>query len=122
MPIYEYRCQDCQHEFEKMQKFSDPPIAACPTCAGSVQKLISRSAFHLKGSGWYVTDYARNGGQKSDSSEKSTSEPQNSTSEKTGGEKSKSEKSDSSPATSNSSSGSGSESTTRKSPSGTAAA
>lgn len=63
MPIYEYRCQDCDHEFERMQKFSDPPVDACPACTGSVQKLISRSAFHLKGSGWYVTDYARNGGQ-----------------------------------------------------------
>jgi putative FmdB family regulatory protein len=61
MPIYEYRCQDCDHEFERMQKFSDPPIANCPTCAGPVRKLISRSAFHLKGDGWYVTDYARKG-------------------------------------------------------------
>jgi putative FmdB family regulatory protein len=115
MPIYEYRCQDCHHEFERMQKFSDPPIAACPTCAGSVQKLISRSAFHLKGSGWYVTDYAKNAGQKSDSPEKSSSE-------KTTSEKSTPDKSDSNSASSDSSSGSGSESTTKKSPSGTAAA
>ena len=61
MPIYEYRCQDCNHEFELMQKFSDPAVETCPSCAGTVQKLISRSAFHLKGTGWYVTDYARNG-------------------------------------------------------------
>ena len=115
MPIYEYRCQDCHHEFERMQKFSDPPIEVCPTCAGSVQKLISRSAFHLKGSGWYVTDYGRDGGQKSDSSEKNTAE-------KTTGEQSTSEKSDKSTATSNGSSGSGNESTAKKSPSGTAAA
>ena len=119
MPIYEYRCQDCHHEFERMQKFSDPPVAECPTCAGAVQKLISRSAFHLKGSGWYVTDYGRNGGQKSDSPDKSTSE-------KTTGEKSTSEKSESSTTTSgsssSSSSGGGSESTPKKSPSGTAAA
>ena len=59
MPIYEYRCSDCSHEFERMQKFSDPPVDTCPTCLGSVQKLISRSTFHLKGDGWYVTDYAR---------------------------------------------------------------
>ena len=122
MPIYEYRCQDCHHEFERMQKFSDPPIEACPTCAGSVQKLISRSAFHLKGSGWYVTDYARNGGQKSDSPEKSTAESDKGSTEKTTSETSASGKSDSSSATSNSSPGSGSESTTKKSPSGTAAA
>ena len=116
MPIYEYRCQDCHHEFERIQKFSDPPIEVCPTCAGSVHKLISRSAFHLKGSGWYVTDYGRNGGQKSDASEQSTAET------KTTGEKSTSEKSDNSTATANGSSGSGSESTSKKSPSGTAAA
>jgi putative FmdB family regulatory protein len=115
MPIYEYRCQGCHHEFERMQKFSDPPIEICPTCAGSVRKLISRSAFHLKGSGWYVTDYGPNGSQKSDSSETSTSE-------NTSGEKSTSEKSDSSTATKNASSESGSESTARKTPSGTAAA
>lgn len=87
MPIYEYRCQDCNHEFERMQRFSDPPVAVCPTCDGSVQKLISRSAFHLKGSGWYVTDYGRNGGQKSESSEKTTAES-------TSGDKSPSEKTD----------------------------
>ena len=118
MPIYEYRCQECHHEFERMQKFSDPPIAACPTCEGSVQKLISRSAFHLKGSGWYVTDYARNGGQKSDAPEKGASE-------KPAGEKTTSEKSDSASTTAKSSSGdsgSSGDSTPKKSPSGTAAA
>ncbi|MBM3224509.1 MAG: zinc ribbon domain-containing protein [Candidatus Tectomicrobia bacterium] len=64
MPIYEYRCLDCGHQFELMQKFSDPPAETCTACTGTVQKLISRSAFHLKGSGWYVTDYGRNGGSK----------------------------------------------------------
>lgn len=61
MPIYEYRCLDCGHQFDLMQKFSDPPAQTCTSCSGTVQKLISRSAFHLKGSGWYVTDYGRNG-------------------------------------------------------------
>ena len=61
MPIYEYRCLDCGYQFELMQKFSDPPAETCTSCSGTVQKLISRSAFHLKGSGWYVTDYGRNG-------------------------------------------------------------
>jgi putative FmdB family regulatory protein len=61
MPIYEYRCLDCGHQFELMQQFSDPPAETCTSCSGTVQKLISRSAFHLKGSGWYVTDYGRNG-------------------------------------------------------------
>ncbi len=119
MPIYEYRCQDCNHEFERMQKFSDPPIGVCPTCSGSVQKLISRSAFHLKGSGWYVTDYGRNGGEKSESSEKSTTE---STTESTTGDKSTSEKSDGKAATASTPSESSSESAKKKSSGTTAAA
>ena len=88
MPIYEYRCLDCDHEFECMQKFSDPPVTACPTCAGSVQKLISRSAFHLKGDGWYVTDYARKSGtngktDSSDSASKQDKSTESSTDSKT---------------------------------------
>jgi putative FmdB family regulatory protein len=80
MPIYEYNCLECHHEFEVIQKFSDPPLAQCPSCSGKVRKLISRSAFHLKGEGWYVTDYARKGthngqGKASDSSDSSPSEP-----------------------------------------------
>ena len=117
MPIYEYRCQDCNHEFERMQKFSDPPIGACPTCSGSVQKLISRSAFHLKGSGWYVTDYGRNGGEKSESSES-----EKSTTESTTGDKNTSEKSDGKAATASAPSGSSSESAKKKSSGTTAAA
>ena len=119
MPIYEYRCQECHYEFERMQKFSDPPVATCPTCDGAVQKLISRSAFHLKGSGWYVTDYARNGGEKSDAPDKGTAEKP---AAETGTEKSTSEKSDGKAATSTSTSASAGDSTPKKSPSGTAAA
>ena len=74
MPIYEYRCLDCGHQFELMQKFSDPPVETCTSCAGTVQKLISRSAFHLKGSGWYVTDYGRNGSAESKTVSKDGSE------------------------------------------------
>jgi putative FmdB family regulatory protein len=74
MPIYEYRCLDCDHEFERMQKFSDPPLKTCPICDGTVQKLISRSAFHLKGDGWYVTDYARKSGNNGKSESASTAE------------------------------------------------
>jgi putative FmdB family regulatory protein len=58
MPLYEYECE-AGHRFEKIQKFSDPPIEKCPTCGTSVHKLISSPAFHLKGTGWYITDYAR---------------------------------------------------------------
>lgn len=59
MPIYEYRCTKCLREFEAMQKFSDEPIRTCPDCGGKAKRLISRSSFQLKGSGWYLTDYAR---------------------------------------------------------------
>ena len=59
MPLYEYECERCGHVFEAIQKFSDPPIDKCPKCGGPVHKLQSAPAFHLKGSGWYITDYAR---------------------------------------------------------------
>jgi putative FmdB family regulatory protein len=60
MPLYEYRCESCQHQFEVIRKFSDPPIDTCPSCgATSVVKLFSSPAFQFKGSGWYITDYAR---------------------------------------------------------------
>ena len=60
MPLYEYRCESCQHQFEVIRKFSDAPIAVCPKCgAGPVVKLMSSPAFQFKGSGWYITDYAR---------------------------------------------------------------
>lgn len=58
MPIYEYQCDDCGKIEEAIQKFSDKPLTSCNHCAGKLHKLISQSAFHLKGSGWYVTDYA----------------------------------------------------------------
>ena len=58
MPIYEYECQKCGHHEEVLQKFSDPPISKCEKCKGKMRKLISQSTFHLKGTGWYVTDYA----------------------------------------------------------------
>ncbi len=58
MPIYEYECTRCGGIQEVFQKFSDKPWRKCPECSGKLHKLISHSAFHLKGSGWYVTDYA----------------------------------------------------------------
>ena len=58
MPIYEYRCAQCGTIVEAIQKFSDRPLTTCTKCSGKLQKLISQSSFHLKGSGWYVTDYA----------------------------------------------------------------
>jgi putative FmdB family regulatory protein len=68
MPIYEYQCKKCGHQTELWQKFSDPPLSRCDQCNGKMKKLISQSTFHLKGSGWYVTDYA----SKSDSNNTSS--------------------------------------------------
>lgn len=59
MPIYEYRCEKCGKVFEVLQRFSDEPLKTHEACGGAVEKLISQSAFQLKGSGWYVTDYAK---------------------------------------------------------------
>lgn len=61
MPLYEYECKKCGQMFEVMQKFSDEPLKKHPKCGGKVDKLISRSGFQLKGTGWYVTDYAKSG-------------------------------------------------------------
>jgi len=59
MPLYEYQCKKCGHRFEKIQKFSDKPIKKCPECGGAVEQLLSAPAVQFKGSGWYVTDYAK---------------------------------------------------------------
>lgn len=61
MPLYEYRCNQCDMVFEVMQKFSDPPLTVHEECGGNVERLISPPAFQFKGSGWYITDYARSG-------------------------------------------------------------
>jgi putative FmdB family regulatory protein len=61
MPLYEYQCKKCGHRFEKIQQFSDKPIKKCPKCGGAVEQVISAPAVQFKGSGWYVTDYAKKG-------------------------------------------------------------
>ena len=61
MPLYEYQCEACGHRFEVIQKYSDAPIATCEKCGGAVHKLFSSPAIQFKGSGWYITDYARAG-------------------------------------------------------------
>ena len=58
MPLYEYQCKKCKHRFEKIQKFSDPPVRKCPECGGPVEQLLHAPAVQFKGSGWDVTDYA----------------------------------------------------------------
>jgi putative FmdB family regulatory protein len=61
MPIYEYVCQKCGHHLEIMQKMSDKPLSKCPNCRGKLEKIFSQTSFQLKGSGWYVSDYAKSG-------------------------------------------------------------
>ena len=76
MPIYEYKCLECERHFEKMLKISDPPLEKCDSCGGKVEKQISRTGFQFKGEGWYVTDYgskSSSSSAKSDSSESTSS-------------------------------------------------
>jgi putative FmdB family regulatory protein len=90
MPLYEYRCERCGDVFEVLQKFSDQPLTTHEACGGTVERLISPPAFNFKGTGWYVTDYARkgngtsseskakgeNGSKKSDESAGKTTKPE----------------------------------------------
>lgn len=69
MPLYEYQCDACAHRFEVIQKFSDPRIEVCPTCGSKVTKLFSSPAIQFKGSGWYITDYAKKSGTQSGGSQ-----------------------------------------------------
>ncbi|MDD9304210.1 MAG: zinc ribbon domain-containing protein [Desulfobacter sp.] len=83
MPVYEYQCQECGRIEEAFQRISAPPLEVCPHCSGRLKKLISQSSFHLKGTGWYVTDYggAKSGTPKgSEAKGKSTSKSEKSTS------------------------------------------
>jgi putative FmdB family regulatory protein len=67
MPLYEYECKKCHHRFEKIQKFSDRMVRKCPDCGGPVEQMISAPAVQFKGSGWYVTDYAKKSSAQSSS-------------------------------------------------------
>ena len=81
MPIYEYRCLKCGEVFEVIQRFSDKDRTQCKFCKGKVERLISSSSFQLKGSGWYLTDYARKSkpsGTSSESGDKSGTKPESS--------------------------------------------
>ncbi|MGD8290289.1 MAG: zinc ribbon domain-containing protein [Desulfobacterales bacterium] len=72
MPIYEYECNKCGKIEEALQKFSDKPLTKCKHCSGKLHKLVSQSSFHLKGTGWYVTDYADKSKNSAKSSSKKT--------------------------------------------------
>ncbi len=69
MPIYEYECPKCG-QFETTQRITEPPLKKCPACGAKVRKLISNSSFQLKGTGWYLTDYARRGDGRKEGKEK----------------------------------------------------
>jgi putative FmdB family regulatory protein len=73
LPLYEYQCRKCSRRMERIQKFSDPPLTTCEECGGKLERLVSSPAIQFKGSGWYVTDYARDSsaGSKSSSSDPS---------------------------------------------------
>jgi putative FmdB family regulatory protein len=78
MPLYEYQCDSCGNRFEVIQKFSDAPLEVCPKCGGAVKKLLSSPAIQFKGSGWYITDYARKGDSASSAASTSSSSDANS--------------------------------------------
>ncbi len=80
MPLYEYQCKVCHHRFEKIQKFSDPLVTECPECGeDEVEQMISAPAVQFKGTGWYVTDYAKKGGKQSASGPESKTESKSET-------------------------------------------
>lgn len=82
MPIYEYECESCGHRTELLQKISDPPLETCPECQGAVRKVVSAPGLHFKGSGWYVTDYAKKNGEPSSKAEDKKSNKPKSTEKK----------------------------------------
>ena len=74
MPLYEYQCDDCGERFERIRKFSDPPLdEPCPKCGGPIRKLLSSPAIQFKGKGWYVTDYAKSGSSEASKSDTAAS-------------------------------------------------
>ena len=114
MPIYEYQCKQCGKTFELIQNFSDAPLTVHDGCGGEVERLISAPALHFKGSGWYITDYARSGsgprkeksesksGESSDSKSDSKSESKSDSKSESKSESKSDSKSESKPATTSS--------------------
>ncbi len=91
MPLYEYECQACGHRFEALQKVADSPLKACVKCEGNVERLLSSPAIQFKGTGWYITDYARKDQTPStQGSEKTSEESSGSTSKAAQPEKNRS--------------------------------
>jgi putative FmdB family regulatory protein len=105
MPIYEYKCQKCG-VIEVTQRITEKPLAKCPTCKSKIKKLISNTSFQLKGTGWYITDYARKGQSNGESKSESKSKSSSTASSETKSEAKKSESSSSSEKASSASSSS----------------
>jgi putative FmdB family regulatory protein len=82
LPLYEYKCKSCGRRVEKIQKFSDPPLTTCEVCQGQLERLVSSPAIQFKGSGWYVTDYAKKSPPASESHPTASSESSESKKEK----------------------------------------
>lgn len=89
MPLYEYECKKCGHRFERIQRFSDPMVKKCPECGGKVEQMISAPAVQFKGSGWYVTDYAKKSSGAGSSSESKSDSDSKGDSAKESGSKDK---------------------------------
>jgi putative FmdB family regulatory protein len=102
MPIYEYHCQRCGI-IEITQKITDKALSRCPKCKGKIKKLISHTSFHLKGTGWYATDYARKDNKDGEAKEKKAPAAESKSEAKPAAEKSSTEKKTSKPAASGSS-------------------
>ncbi|ETR71012.1 MAG: FmdB family regulatory protein [Candidatus Magnetoglobus multicellularis str. Araruama] len=83
MPIYEYECENCGNIEEAWQKISDAPLQACNQCQGKLHKIVSQSSFHLKGSGWYVTDYSNKKSADSSTTKDSSDDKKTDTTQKT---------------------------------------
>lgn len=101
MPLYEYACEACGRHFELIRKFSDPPVETCYTCGGGpVRKLLSSPAIRFKGTGWYITDYPRQG--QSDKSEETSKDSAAKTDSSSSSDSSKASSDSSKPASSSS--------------------
>src|SRR5712671_659901 len=96
MPLYEYECKKCGHRFEKIQKFSDKMVKKCPECGGQVEQMISAPAVQFKGSGWYVTDYAKKTSSQGSSGDSASKEKKDDKSKSDSGTKDSSAKDNSS--------------------------
>ncbi len=111
MPLYEYECKKCHHRFERIQKYSDPHVKKCPDCGGKVEQVVSAPAVQFKGSGWYVTDYAKKSSAGSGSSSSSNGDSSDSGAKK---DEKKESKAESSKSESSKTEGSKSESSAEK--------